>query len=203
MRFVEIPCIEIGDYYNKRIQLFIKENKKPVKVQIPRMYMPFGVSEFVPEVGTPKYNIDFSMKGWNEENNYVQKFYSFVREVEDAVKAKVLEQSVEIFGSQITETAINAMFNSNIKTSGDHDPKFRVKIDDTVVIFDVNQTDVTPSLENALYSKHSGVAMVEIGGVYFLNRMFGITWKVNQLKVYEPQRLKGFHFQLEEDKPDY
>ena len=37
----------------------------------------------------------------------------------------------------------------------------------------------------------------------FLNRMFGITWKVNQLKVYEPQRLKGFHFQLEEDEPDF
>lgn len=203
MRFVEIPGIEIGDYYNKRIPICIKENKKPVKVQIPRMYMPFGVSEYVPEVGTPKYNIDFSMKGWDEKDNYVEKFYNFVRDVENAVKAKVSEQSVEIFGSQITETAINAMFNSNIKTSGDRDPKFRVKIDDTTVIFDVNQTEVTQTLENSLYSQHSGVAMVEIAGVYFLNRMFGITWKVNQLKVYEPQRLKGFHFQLEEDEPDY
>ena len=203
MRFVEIPGIEIGDYYNKRIPICIKENKKPVKVQIPRMYMPFGISEFVPEVGTPKYNIDFSMKGWDEEGNYVKKFYDFVREVEKSVKDKVSEQSVEIFGSNVPMTAIDAMFNSNIKTSGDREPKFRVKIDDSALVFDVNQTEITGPYENGLYGQHSGVCMVEIAGVYFLNRMFGITWKVNQLKVYEPQRLKGFHFQLEEDEPDY
>jgi hypothetical protein len=203
MRFVEIPGIEIGDYYNKRIPICIKDNKKPVKVQIPRMYMPFGISEFVPEVGTPKYNIDFSMKGWDEDGNYVQKFYEFVRSVENAVKAKVSEQSTQIFGQNVPDTAIDAMFNSNIKTSGDREPKFRVKIDETAMIFDVNQTEITSAYENGLYGQHSGVCMVEITGVYFLNKMFGITWKVNQLKVYEPQRLKGFHFQLDEDEPDY
>lgn len=203
MRFVEIPGIEIGDFYNKRIPVCIKETKKPVKVQIPRMYMPFGISEFVPEVGTPKYNIDFSMKGWDEEGNYVKKFYDFVREVEGAVKAKVSDQSIEIFGSKVPNSAIDAMFNSNIKTSGDREPKFRVKLDDSAMVFDVNQTEINTPYENGLYGQHSGVCMVEIAGVYFLNRMFGITWKVNQLKVYEPQRLKGFHFQLEEDEPDF
>jgi hypothetical protein len=33
--------------------------------------------------------------------------------------------------------------------------------------------------------------------------MFGITWKLSQMKIYEPQRLKGFQFQLENNDADY
>lgn len=199
MRFVEVPEIEVGEFYNKKISLCTAETKRPLRFQIPRMYMPFGVSAFVPEVGDPKYNIDFSMKGWNEENGYVWKFYNFVKSLENKIIDSVFEQRIEIFGSDLTREQITNMFNSNIKETIDRDPKFRVKVDNHTRFFDVNDVELTNGLEGGLYSKNSGVAMVEVGGVYFLNRMFGIIWKVNQLKVYEPQRLKGFHFQLDDD----
>ena len=159
---------------------------------------------FTPPVGAPKFNIDFSMKGWDEDGNYVNRFYKFVREIENKVKSKVHEQSVEIFGTQLSESEINGMFNSNIKEStGGREPKFRVKISHETSVFDMNNTELGDDLADKLYAQHSGVPMVEIVSVYFLNKMFGITWKVNQLKVYEPQRLKGFHFQLNDDEPDF
>ena len=51
-------------------------------------------------------------------------------------------------------------------------------------------------VSNGLYARNSGHAIVELGSVYFLNRMFGCTWKLYQLVVYEPQNLKGFQFVL-------
>lgn len=203
MRFVEIPEIAVGDYYNKKITICIKETERPVKAQIPRMYMPFGVSKFTPAVGVPKFNIDFSMKGWNEDGNYVNKFYDFVRDVENKVKNKTFDQSVDIFGTQLSRDEIDKMFNSNIKESPGRDPKFRVKVDANTSVFDVNNIELNDELNDKLYAQHSGVPMVEIMSVYFINKMFGITWKMTQMKVYEPQRLKGFHFQLQEDEPDF
>ena len=91
------------------------------------------------------------------------------------------------------------MFNSNIKDSGG-EPKFRVKVDTDsddnikVPIFDSSNNEIGGEVEKGLYSRHSGVAIVEMNSVYFMNKMFGITWKLHQLKIYEPQRLKGFQF---------
>lgn len=206
MRFVDInpeSDIEFGAFNNRNMGICLKECLKPVKFQIPRMYMPFGMSGFTPEVGDTKYNIDFSMKGWDEDGGYVKKFYDFVKSVEEKLINEVVKQSPDIMGTQMSFDSIKAMFNSNIKEADDREPTFRLKVGNDSRIFDVNDADVTGPNERGLYSKHTGVAMVELNGVYFLNRMFGITWKLSQMKIYEPQRLKGFQFQLENNDPDY
>ena len=203
MRFLELNAnedLEFGEFNNKKIGVCMTLSKKLPKFQVPRMYMPFGISGFTPAYGPVKYNIDFSMKGWDEEGNYVNKFYNFVRSLEDKLVVHVMDNSTEIFGRRMTKDEIHGMLNSNIKETGDREPKFRLKIDATTKIFDVNDADVTTALENGLYSRHSGVAMVEVGGVYFMNKMFGITWKMTQMKIYEPQRLKGFQFQIADDQ---
>jgi len=155
------------------------------------MYMPFGVSGFTPPYGPVKYNVDFAMKGWNENDNYVKKFYDFIQRIE----SKVIDYVLTIFGSEISRDA----FNSNIKPgNGDYEPKFRVKIDDTVSVFDISDTDITQTFEEGLYKKQSGAAVVELSSVYFMNKRFGLVWKMIQMKVYEPQRLHGINF--EDDK---
>ena len=204
MKFVDIDVdndIEFGEFSNRKIPLCMSGSKKPIRFQIPRMYMPFGVSGFTPEVGPTKWNIDFSMKGFDEDNNYVKKFYDFLKKLEDRLVKHVMDSE---FGSQLNE----GMFNSNVKNGGDREPKFRIKVDVDMSghvkprVFDVNENDITSMAENGLYSRHSGVAIVELNSVYFLNKMFGFTWKLQQLKVYEPQRLKGFQFQVDDDDCD-
>jgi len=205
MRFVDFSIendLQIGEYENKKITLNSTSSaKKSIKFQAPRMYMPFGVSGFTPQVGPTKYNIDFSMKGWDEDNNYVKAFYEFVKKLENEVIASVESQSMEIFGKKMDQEELRKMFNSNIKESNDREPKFRVKADTNTAdntikfpIYDSNDTEISCEASNGLYSKHSGTALVELGNVYFMNKMFGITWRTSQLKVFEPQRLKGFQF---------
>ena len=209
MRFVDFNIesdLEIGDYENKKITLTLAsattKNKKFIKFQVPRMYMPFGVSGFTPQIGPTKYNIDFSMKGYDEDDNYVKAFYEFVKKLENEVITSVESQSAEIFGKQMDQEELKKMFNSNIKKSPDgREPKFRVKVDTNTAdntikfpIYDSDENEISCEASNGLYSRHSGTAIVELGNVYFMNKMFGITWRTSQLKVFEPQRLKGFQF---------
>jgi len=181
--------IQFHDYNGRALKV------EPLKFQIPRMYMPFGISGFVPKYGPTSYNIDFSMKGWNEPDNYVKKFYDFLLMIESKVISHVESISVEIFGHQMTNTDLVALFNSNIKVSGAYDPKFRAKVvDNTTQVFDVGDVEITKPFEESLYKKMSGSALIKFGNIYFFNRRFGITWTIEQVKVYEPQRLHGFNF---------
>jgi hypothetical protein len=47
-----------------------------------------------------------------------------------------------------------------------------------------------------VYSRMSGKGIAEVGSVYFLNKRFGITYKLYQMLVFEPERLKGFSFSV-------
>jgi len=196
-----IENLEIAEFNNRKIVLSTKEGT-PMRIQFPRLYMPFGVSGFTPEVGATKYNIDFAMKGYDEDGSYINKFYTGLRDIESKIIDSVVRQSEAIFGKSMTRDEIQPMFNSNIKEALDREPKFRVKVDTDhnsmikAAVFDANKIAIKTEVSNGLYARNSGHAIVELNSVYFLNRKFGCTWKLNQLVVYEPQNLKGFQFQI-------
>ena len=193
--------LKIANYDGRKISLCNIEDK-PMKIIFPRMYMPFGISGFTPEVGQTKYNIDFAMKGWDEDGNFVKNFYECMREVENKVIQSVSDQSEDIFGKPMSVDELKPMFFSNIKESPDREPKFRVKVDSTIDdkvkphVYDEEKKPLYDEIRNGLYSRNSGTAIVEMVSVYFLNKKFGVSWKLNSLVVYEPQRLKGFQFVL-------
>ena len=194
-----IDNLQINAFNNRKIVISTKQGT-PLRVQFPRMYMPFGVSGFTPEVGQTKYNIDFAIKGYDEEDSYMKKFYDSVRKLEDQIIDSVVEQSEVIFGAPMTKEQLLPMFNSNVKEAPGREPKFRVKVDTTMEdqikpnIFDADKNPLRDNATNGLYARNSGHAIVELNSVYFLNRKFGCTWKLHQLIVYEPQNLKGFQF---------
>ena len=196
-----IENIQINECNNRRIVISSKQGT-PLRIQLPRMYMPFGVSGFVPEIGPTKYNIDFAIKGYDEEESYMKSFYDSLKSLENMVIDSVHKQSESIFGSTMTREELVPMFNSNMKESPGREPKFRVKVDTTMEdkikanVFDADKNPTHDEIKNGLYSRNSGHAIVELGSVYFLNRKFGCTWKLHQLIVYEPQNLKGFQFKI-------
>jgi hypothetical protein len=193
--------LQINEYNNRKIVISTKQGT-PFRMQLPRMYMPFGVSGFTPEVGPTKYNIDFAIKGHDEEESYMKKFYDSLKAIENKIIDSVVEQSETIFGSSMTKEELLPMFNSNIKETPDREPKFRVKVDTTMEdqikasVFDAEKNPKKDEVTNGLYARNSGHAIAELNSVYFLNRKFGCTWKLHQLIVYEPQNLKGFQFKI-------
>lgn len=207
MKFTDFNLDEdltFSEYSHRKISL--SNNNKPIRFQIPRMYMPFGISGFTPEIGPTKWNVDFSMKGYDEDGNYVKKFYDFLKQLEKKVIGHVQENGQVIFSRNISKFELEDIFNSNLKESGDREPKFRVKVDtnESVIkppIFNVNNEQTNDDVVNGLYQKHTGTAMVELHSIYFMNKRFGLTWKMYQMKIFEPQRLKGFQFN--DDEPEH
>lgn len=196
-----IQQLEISEYNNRKIVLSNKCGL-PMRIQFPRLYMPFGVSGFTPEVGQTKYNIDFALKGFDEEGSYINKFYTSLRQIEDMIIDGVAKQSEAIFGKTMSKEELTPLFNSNIKENMDREPKFRVKVDTDInniikaTVYDANKTPLKDEATTGLYARNSGHAIVELNSVYFLNKKFGCTWKLHQLMVYEPENLKGFQFQM-------
>ena len=95
--FNPVTDLKFKEYNNKFISL-VSDVDETIRVQIPRMYMPFGLSGFTPDMGATKWNIDFSLKGWDEEDNYVNTFYKWIKNVEDSVIEHISNKSCEIFG---------------------------------------------------------------------------------------------------------
>jgi len=194
-----IDNIQINEFNSRKIVITTKQGT-PLRIQFPRMYMPFGVSGFVPEVGPTKYNIDFAIKGYDEEGSYMNLFYTSLKKLEDKIIDAVSEQSEAIFDTKMTREELLPMFNSNLKEIADREPKFRVKVDTDMddnikaSVYDADKNLIHDTITNGLYARNSGHAIVELNSVYFLNKKFGCTWKLYQLVVYEPQNLKGFQF---------
>lgn len=202
MKFHE-ATIDFADYKNKGIKF-----TKKVSFQIPRLYIPFGLTGFTPPIGATKWSIDLNLQGWDDDGNQANVFYNWVRSLEAKIKQHVADNSHEIFGTQKTYEQIDNMFNSNIKLGNPtHPPKLRVKVDTrsdgTIAphIFDEQSNpldDGEPS--NGLFAQRVAACIVELGGIYFMNKMIGVTWKLVQMKLYEPARLKGSHF-IESEEP--
>jgi len=193
--------LDILEYDGRKISLCTVEGK-PARIQLPRMYMPFRMSGFTPAVGNTKWNVDFSMKGYDEDGNYVKSFYETMLKIETHIIENVAKQSIEIFGKEMTVDELRPIFNSNLKYSEGREPKFRVKVDVSGAgviktgVFNSEKQHMKDEIVDKLYARNSGVGIAEMCSVYFLNRQFGVTWKLHQLVVHEPQQLKGFQFVL-------
>jgi hypothetical protein len=187
---VSVDALTFGPYERRKIDL-----TGPTRFQIPKLYMPFGLSGFKGDYGPMKWNVDFALKGHLEEGSQTAKFLSFMKSLEARVIQHVADNSEQIFGRPMHFDSVAQMFNSNIKESNQgYEPKFRVKVDTDPTtnfikprIFDSNEVDVTSEATDKLHSRQNGVAIVELTSVYFMNRMFGLTWKLHQLKVSPPK----------------
>jgi hypothetical protein len=142
------------------------------------------------------------MKGWNESGNYINKFFDFLTMIENKVIDHVETVSRDIFGNSMNHDQLVSLFNSNIKMSPTHDPKFRVKVSDKTQFFDVGDTELKDEVTEGLYKRNTGAALIQFGNIYFFNKRFGITWTIIQVKVYEPQRIHGFNFADQEPEDD-
>ena len=108
-----LDTLDILEYDGRKISLCTKEGK-PARMQLPRMYMPFGMSGYTPAVGNTKWNVDFSLKGYDEDENYVKFFYETMLQVETRIIENVAKQSVNIFGKEMSVDELRSIFNSNL-----------------------------------------------------------------------------------------
>lgn len=181
--------------------IFINNANAPAHEQrlviaLPRCHIPFGISDY-----NGRKSIQFSLKGDSEK---MQQFKQFLTELDLKNVQKGTNESSKWFKKQLTPEVVQSLYNPSMKQPNDmYPPIFRARLPthpDTGKfmgdIFDANkrivsQDSITPGCEVE--------AIVELVGIYFVSKEFGVSWKVVQLKVYPNERLRGYSFLCDSD----
>jgi len=205
--------------------VYLNYERGPLRVQTPKMSLPFGVSkwESAPGSNSFKYLMEFSFNDMVNDPK-MKKFYESIREVEDKVKSHAELQSVSWFKKKQSREIIDEFFKSQLKHSLDgegnitetYPPRlrsklihndqdgFRVDVYDSVKNGDGEYERLSldkDNLEDVVPRGSKTVAILECTGIWFVEKSFGVSWKVVQVKVYKSAtKLSGCCLDDEDDE---
>ena len=187
--------------------IYVNYTGKPLIIQTPKMYMPWGMGKFEGDGGNVKYSLDLSFKNM-ESNENMEAFYKAIsafdeRLVDDGVKNsmawfKKKKQSVEV---------CKALYAPMIKVSRDKDgepngkfpPTFKCKVpfrDGTFLCdaYDSNRKLIEDDLSSVLVKGGQCQALIQCVGIWFAGGKYGCSWKIVQMKAYPPAGIHGYSF---------
>lgn len=178
-----------------------KTASKRLVISLPKCTLPFGVSDY-----NGRKSLQFSLKG---DSDKMQAFKQFLCDLDLRNVQTAVNESATWFKKKINCDVVQTLYNPCMKQNDDrYPPMFRARLPthpDTGRfvgdIFDINKNVVT---EACITPGCQVEAIVEMVGIYFVAKEFGVSWKVIQLKVYPNERLTGYAFicDSDDDKSD-
>ena len=178
-------------------------NNQKIVIQTPVMSSPFGVSTYDDASdGKRSYSLDASFKGI-DTNPKLDSFLTKCRGFDELLIDTATENSKAWFGKDMSKDMVSVLFRKSIRDANDavkYAPTLRLKITPSTEYYDEHQNKVDMEY---ITKGTSFRAIVEISSVYFINKSFGVTWRISQLAVTSrPDRLSGFAFKGDEEEDD-
>lgn len=183
---------------NKTVYLNFPNNQKII-LQTPAMSSPFGISTYDDASdGKRSYSLDASFRGY-DTNAKLASFLTKCRGFDENLIDMATENSKAWFGKDMNRDMISVLFRKSIRDANDpkYAPTLRLKITPSTEYYDEHQNKVDMDY---IVKGTSFRAIVELSSVFFVNKQFGVTWRIVQLAVTSrPDRISGFAFQGEDD----
>jgi hypothetical protein len=212
-KFKISKVIKVNKYSGKSV--YASYNDSIMRVQLPKMDLPFGVSKYVnPDSGDTKYSLDLSMKDID------QRVFDNFQEVENIILDYAEKNSLELFKKKRSKEILKEFYKPFIKfheengeISDKYPARFKAKLwtagnDFSVDVYDSEKIDgkypkVKMNLENSdevIAPGSKCEAIVQCSGLWVVGDSFGISWSVVQIKVYRnANALVGYAFEDEEE----
>lgn len=175
-------------------------NSQRIVLQTPVMSSPFGISTYDDASdGRRSYSLDASFKGC-DTNPKLAGFLEKCRGFDDLLIETAAQNSKAWFGKDMSKDMVAVLFRKSIRDPSDpkYAPTLRLKITPNTQYYDEHQNKVDMDY---IVKGTSFRAIVELSSVFFVNKQFGVTWRLVQLAVTSrPDRLTGFAFQGDEDE---
>ena len=173
--------------------------KSKLFVQLPKMKAPFGlgINEYD---GKTSYSLPMTADD--------PVFVDFLKKFDDMVVAKVVENSETYLGKSMNETVVReALYTALFKPPSDekYAPLFKTKIlanHDGTFLPQVFTTDREPFDLNKLEKGQYVTAIVHIPSIWFVGTKFGVTVRLQQLRVTPSQKLTEYAFIDDDDEPE-
>ena len=183
----------------KTIFLGGRDNSK-LYVQLPKMKVPFGLGVFEDANGKVSYNLPMSADD--------PVFVDFLKKFDDMVVTKIVENAETYLGKAMNETVVReALYTSLFKAPPEekYSPIFKTKVlanQDGTFVPQVFTTDREPFDLNKLEKGQYVTAIVHVASIWFVGTKFGVTIRLQQLRVTPSQKLTEYAFVDDEDAGD-
>ena len=194
------------------------DDSTQIMIQTPKMRLPYGLGKFEQQDKWPKYSLDMSFGGM-EENQKIKDFY----ETMNAIDEKIINDTVKTYSQKwfrkktMSEDVARTLFTTSIKRSKDKEtgeftdkypPTFKAKVPFwegriTCNVYDHNKAKLgDTNIEQCIAKGQNVVAIIKCAGVWFSGGKYGISWKVDQLKLDKPLGLTGYAFRDDDEDED-
>jgi len=226
------PTLEVGDvdvsninFTDPRVNKYggksvsLKHGDFQLRMKLPLMPLPFGVSKYTPEGGeASKYTIDVSFRD-KEDNEDVRAVYDFFTSLDEKMISSACENSLAWFTKKkVSPEVVEAILRPSLKWSTNREtgerltqyaPRFSAKIpfwngNLKCKIRDEDGNEFTGLTEEGglerVLSKGSSVEMsVRCSSLWLGSGRFGLTWDATDITVYPGETLDSFRFDDEDD----
>ena len=182
-----------------------------LNIQTPVLSAPFGIGAYTDDkTGITKHSLDVSFKGISDDAK-IKEFHDKMTEFDKTLIEAGVKHSKDWFGKAMKYDVVEALYRPIVKQSKDPEkyaPTIKFKIpskDDKLLVHAYDQDKNSFDLANFLPGSRVQ-ALIECSSIWFVNKQFGITWKLVQLLVHKPEKLAGFSFipddEIDEESDD-
>lgn len=160
---------------------------KRVMIQTPEVAVPFGVSPYMDNNGeVQSYSIDLSFRGADVDPRMAD-FQARMRRLDEVLLDTAVQRSKEWFGKAQSKDVVAEFLRKLVKDPRDpkYAPTMKVKVPiingaPASLFYNENREPVGIDY----VTKGSTVKMIlELSSVWFVNKTFGVTWKLMQAVV--------------------
>lgn len=174
--------------------------KRRIVIQTPVVALPFGVTPYQ-EATTGEiqsYSMDISFRNLDTDPR-IADFLARMRQLDDVMLDTAVAHSKEWFGKAMSKDVVREFIRKLVKESGNgqYPPVMKVKVptsggQPTAQFYDEDRKPVGIDY----ITKGSTVKMIlELSPVWFVNKNFGVTWRLVQAAVVSrPRRLDAYAF---------
>lgn len=198
-------------------QMYLNYNGgKSIVLHTPKMRLPYGVGKFEEPGKAPKYSLDMSFGGMDDDPK-IKAFYDAIHSIDEKIIADTKKNSLAWLRKKtVSEDVARTLYTPSVKRAKDKEtgevtdkypPTFKAKIpfwEDkfTCSVFDHTRTKLEGDFTDKISKGQSVVAIIKCGGVWFSGGKYGVSWKIEQLKLEKPRGLVGYAFRDEEDEEE-
>lgn len=195
----------------------------PFQIQTPEMVCPYGTSMYKDEdkpEEPPKYSLDFSFRGMVESekdpvNPKIAEFHRQIEKLEEVILNAAEANSVQWFKKPLSRVQVETLFNPILRKSIDKKTrlpdgkypdtiKFNLKVKDgqfETEAYDSAHNKYEEGLDTLITKGTKATGLVRFSFLYFAAK-FGLTTKLEQVKLKIPARIKGYAFMDDDEEED-
>ena len=187
--------------------------RKNLSVQVSTLPVPYGMNMF-DKAGPPKYSVDLSLRGY-DENPKVKQVYEMFTALDEYMIDQGVANSKTWFKAQLTRDVVKAFYTPLVRWSKDaegnvkpYPPTLKVQLKQRdgkfdVTLFDENKNELKGVPLDELLVKGSQVtSVIQCTSLWFAGSKFGLSWKALQIRMDKmPDNIRGYAFQDDDDAP--